>query len=557
MKRKFFLTILTVIMVGSCAIGLAACGSSNEKDTHKHQLQHFDAVSATCTEDGNKEYWHCSACGKYFSDAQATAETDQSKTIIPAKGHTFSKNWSHDDTYHWHACQNCDEVSDKAEHAWESGVVTKQPTCTEDGTRERECFVCNATGQETIFATEHAFPKDWSYDDTYHWHACQNCDEVSDKAEHTRIDGICSVCGAPEPSIGLGYILNNAGTGYSVNGIGTCTDADIVIPSTYNGLPVTSVEEAAFFNCYSITGITLPDSIISIGRIAFANCSALTSVIIPDSVIDIKDSAFSGCRSLESITLPDSITSIERYVFNSCYALESITIPDSVIDIEDYAFFCCTGLKSITIPSSVKSIGGYSFSYCTSLTGISIPENVTYIDEYAFNNCTALKNIVLHEKMGALMRGVFSYCTSLESITIPDSVIDISTHAFEKCSSLKEVIIGSGVISLSSYAFSYCTALESITIPENVKVIGDYTFAYCTALKNIDIGSGVTTIGKAVFSECTALTNVTFENTSGWRISSSSTETSGTIIPENDLANPSTAATYLKSTYCDYYWKRS
>lgn len=100
MKRKFFLTILTVIMVGSCAIGLAACGSSNEKDTHKHQLQHFDAVSATCTEDGNKEYWHCSACGKYFSDAQATAETDQSKTIIPAKGHTFSKNWSHDDTYH-------------------------------------------------------------------------------------------------------------------------------------------------------------------------------------------------------------------------------------------------------------------------------------------------------------------------------------------------------------------------------------------------------------------------------------------------------------------------
>ena len=265
-------------MVGSCAIGLAACGSSNEKDTHKHQLQHFDAVSATCTEDGNKEYWHCSACGKYFSDAQATAETDQSKTIIPAKGHTFSKNWSHDDTYHWHACQNCDEVSDKA--------------------------------------------------------------------EHTRIDGICSVCGAPEPSIGLEYILNNAGTGYSVNGIGTCTDADIVIPSTYNSLPVTSVEEAAFFNCYSITGITLPDSIISIGRIAFANCSALTSVIIPDSVIDIKDSAFSDCRSLESITLPDSITSIERYVFNSCYALESITIPDSVIDIEDYAFFCCTGLKS-------------------------------------------------------------------------------------------------------------------------------------------------------------------------------------------------------------------
>ena len=524
MKRKLFLTAVTVIMIASCAIGFAACGD----DTHEeHVLTHVAATEATCTENGNSEYWSCSDCGKYFSDAQATTEISRSDTVVPAKGHTYGE--------------------------WE---IIKEATCTEDGTEERECSVCHATEQQAVPSAGHAFSADWSYDDTEHWHACQNCGEVRGTAAHTYVGGVCSVCGAHEPSVGLEYALNHDGTGYSVQGMGSCTDTDIVIPSAYNGLPVTSVGESAFYNCTALTSIIIPDSVTTIEKSAFLYCSSLASITIPDSVTEIKDSAFSGCRSLASVTLPDSITSIGKYVFYLCYDLKSITIPDSVIEIEDYAFSACTGLESIAFPSSVESIGKYSFSDCTSLTTLSIPENVTHIDEYAFDHCTALTNIVLHEKMGNIMRGVFSDCTSLTSITIPDSVIDISTNAFENCSSLEEIILGSGVTSLGSYAFSGCTSLTSITIPENVKAIGSYAFSDCTSLNSIDIGSGVTTIGNAAFSGCTSLASATFRNTSGWQVSDASTGTGGTSIADADLSDSATAATYLSSTYCDCDWKR-
>ncbi|MGN0813080.1 MAG: hypothetical protein ACI4MQ_06210, partial [Candidatus Coproplasma sp.] len=70
-------------------------------------------------------------------------------------------------------------------------------------------------------------------------------------------------------------------------------------------------------------------------------------------------------------------------------------------------------------------------------------------------------------------------------------------------------------------------------------------------------GSGVTSIGSYAFCGCSDMTSVTFENSSGWRVSTSSTATSGTSISSSSLADSTTAATYLKSTYYNYYWKRS
>jgi|GEM_PF-392492 uncharacterized repeat protein (TIGR02543 family) len=92
-----------------------------------HNMEHHAAVPATCTEDGNIEYWHCTNCGKYFTDANGNHEISQASTIIHATGHSFSDEWSFDSTYHWHAstCEHETAVGDRAEHTFNAdGICT-------------------------------------------------------------------------------------------------------------------------------------------------------------------------------------------------------------------------------------------------------------------------------------------------------------------------------------------------------------------------------------------------------------------------------------------------
>ena len=103
---------------------------------------------------------------------------------------------------------------------------------------------------------------------------------------------------------------------------------------------------------------------------------------------------------------------------------------------------------------------------------------------------------------------------------------------------------------------SYMSTLTAIELPDTITSIGDYAFSWCENLTEITIPDSVESIGVEAFHGCSALKNITFENTSGWRVSTSSTATSETSISESDLADPSVAATYLKSTYADYDWKR-
>lgn len=221
MKKFFIFVLLLAALTFACSTFFIACETET---TDIHNLTHVEAADATCTEDGNIEHWVCLDCGKYFSDENATAEISRSDTVVPAKGHTFSEDWSGDETHHWHICLNCNEVSDKAEHSWN--------------------------------------------------------------------DSVCSVCEIPKPSEGLAYKLNNSRTAYSVTGIGTCADTDVVIPSVYNSLPVTSVAESAFETCSLLTSVTIPGSVTSIGKSAFEHCNSLKSVTIASGVISIEESAF-------------------------------------------------------------------------------------------------------------------------------------------------------------------------------------------------------------------------------------------------------------------------
>ena len=171
----------------------------------------------------------------------------------------------------------------------------------------------------------------------------------------------------------------------------------VAIPEaiTYNGstYSVASIGEDAFYNCSTLTAVTLPESVTVIGDFAFHGCSRLTTITLPEGVTEIGIYAFEGCSKLTTINIPEGVTSIEEWVFNECENLTTITLPKDLTSIGDYAFNYCSKLTTINIPERVTVIGNHAFRGCSRLTSITLPESVTNIGSQAFNECSRLTSI--------------------------------------------------------------------------------------------------------------------------------------------------------------------
>ena len=156
-----------------------------------------------------------------------------------------------------------------------------------------------------------------------------------------------------------------------------------------SGSPLTAIPDEAFRNCKTLAGITIPNTVTSIGDYAFSG-TGLTSITIPNSVTEIGWSAFAE-TGLASLIIPNSVTSIGHGAFGGCTGLTSLTIQNGVTRIG--GFSGCTGLTSITIPNSVTEIDGNAFRGCTSLTSVTIPNSVTSIEPNAFHQNTNLTSV--------------------------------------------------------------------------------------------------------------------------------------------------------------------
>lgn len=118
----------------------------------------------------------------------------------------------------------------------------------------------------------------------------------------------------------------------------------------------------------------IPSSITSVGNWAFEDCNSLTSITLPSSVTSIGWDAFSG-TAIRSIVIPVSVSSIESSTFEDCTSLTSITIPSKVTSVGSFAFRGCTSLTSVRVEATTPPRGdGYMFSKTyTSFLSIKVP----------------------------------------------------------------------------------------------------------------------------------------------------------------------------------------
>ncbi len=458
--------------------------------------------------------------------------------------HTHSYDMDHyvyDEAFHWHqpTCEHQDAVKDKDAH-----TLNSEGTCTLCG------YKSNGAAHTHTFDTD-----TYEYDNTFHWHpaTCEHTGEVSGKEKHTfNEDGSCWYCDYIDrtgdlPDIGQIVTTPNGleiGMGGSedyaiVLGIGSCTDANVVIPSECEGHPITGIVDHAFEACQSIESVVIPDTVTVIGEGAFGYCENLKSVTLPSNLTKIRPTTFIVCGALESIGLPEGLKTVGMSAFNGCRSLTEIVIPDSVTEIGDFAFEECTSATRLYLSNTLSTVGEAAFAGCELIEEIVLPETLTKLGVHAFSGC-GLSSITIPGSIEEIQARAFANCRDLETVTIENGVKTIGYGAFEN-SGVKTLYIPESVVTFGEDAFDECDvesvyiddltawckvnfanlsaqpmndlyvastlyvdniALTELSVPAGITAVKDYAFMGVT-FNSVALGDSVKTIGKYAFYGCT------------------------------------------------------
>ena len=251
----------------------------------------------------------------------------------------------------------------------------------------------------------------------------------------------------------------------------TSTDNNVVTPTTGNDVSNTYINGKGV--------ITFSNNLSEVPQNMFKGSLTLSSVTLPKSIRTIGKYAFQGCSALSSVTMQDGVTSISSYAFKSC-AFTEITLPNTLTSIDNQAFASCK-LTTITIPNSVTTIGPNVFYNCSSLTSVTISDNIESIDNSLFYMCKKLAEIngalASSDKRCLVYKGkIIAFAPAgLTEYTIPEGITAIDVQAFA-WSSLRKVTISKSVTSIGNSAFDYASKLSEV---------------YCESTTPPTLGTGV------------------------------------------------------------------
>ena len=217
-------------------------------------------------------------------------------------------------------------------------------------------------------------------------------------------------------------------------------------------------------------------------------------------VTAIEHNAFEGNNSITAVTIPSSVSTIGYSAFNSCKSLRRVMDASRVTEMQGYEYTDCTNLASVTLSGALQKVGYRSFAG-TALTRLVLPASMKEIGSSAFEDCHQLNSVEFNKGLQAIKDHAFKN-SGLVSLELPEGIKEIGEWSFEGCSALKSVHIPVSVSALGTGAFYFCSALESIVIPASLTTFNDRTFNGCRCLSAVYyLGSICPSLGQYTFAD--------------------------------------------------------
>ena len=311
--------------------------------------------------------------------------------------------------------------------------------------------------------------------------------------------------------------------------------------------------------CYpgssSLTEVSLPDSLQTIGSYAFCGCAALPGIDFNENLERLGDHAFDGCKAFTALPeFPEGLHTVGAYAFADCDGLTVLSIPKTVSSIGQRCFYGCDGLQELTIPNTVLSIGSYAFGNCKNLRTVTLPVDYDfsnnpfagyYTSEYTdgvttvhftvgqtgimtdrmgssnstlshnrtlvYHSRNAIQSIDFEEGITHIGNHFLSGgSTSLTTVTLPATLQTIGERGFYSCKSLKDIQLPAKLNAIGGYAFYDCDSFTVLpTLPASLTAIGNYAFYGCDSMTEMTLPNQKISLGSYAFGNCKALCTVT------------------------------------------------
>ncbi len=462
---KKFRMILLIVLAFTLVFALCAC-------SHEHQFTTKVDKEATCTEAG-VSHDECSLCRERTEDKE-----------IPPLGHDFQKDedgkdvWSFDASGHWHQCLRCGNKIDKTGEIGQTAhTLNSDFECTECSYAK---FEYEKSGEDYILTKYNGSETDVVIPEKY-----------SGKTVVGIGEGVFSLNNFIQTitiPAGVKSIGRDAFSGASKLATVKAASLDAWLDITfanYAANPMHVANEIYFGQSKFEGALNVPTGKTTINEYAFYGFGSLTSVTIPDSVKSIGYRAFEGAFK-QSAALTVNVNSLETWCaiefskgktdMDKCSA--NPLSPGATLVVDG------TPVTERLDLAGIGKVGAYAFFGYDKITSVTC--GAAELGEYAFANCTKLQ--IAQTSADIISTGLFKGCTALDSVTL-ENTTSVGTSAFEGCEKLASVALPDTLKTIGEKAFEGCSALATVSGATALDRVGESAF-YNTKL--FELASGET-----------------------------------------------------------------